>query len=124
MHELIILVKMLKIQLLSIQKSEFHSCYSFSKQQGFLPFLRAFCKDLGLNTGEFGHPENVTKTREVLYDRDIDISTLVDYHVRFSYPKIKSISLDLVFGKDTIFMILYTPVDRQQEIAKLLAKYT
>lgn len=110
-----------KIKLLTVKKFENHMVYVLEKDQEFFSACRSFLEDLGFEDIEidfFGRV--VDENGEPIKTQEDDITTYVDKHYYFQSNKGR---VDVVFGKDKIFLVVYSSkTDSQEEIALLLSK--
>jgi len=115
---------MIKLKLLGIGKSENRCYYILPKKQKFFSFFRQFLLDLGIKKFEadsFARPLD-KKFAEPIFDKEDNIKKYVDVHYSFVDGK-KQYLVDLVFGKNSIFLIIFTKKDKQDEISKLINKF-
>ncbi len=62
------------------------------------------------------------KRGELLYDKEDDIKDYTDRHYSFTNEK-KQYSIELIFGKNKIFLIIHSNTDKQQEISEIIYKF-
>ena len=110
-----------KIKLLTVKKFENHMVYVLEKEQEFFSACRSFLEDIGFEDIEidfFGRV--VDENGEPIKTQDEDINNYVDRHYYFQSSKGR---VDVVFGKDRIFLVVYSSkTDSQEEISVLLSK--
>ncbi len=112
------LVKMEEeIKVSKISKSEFRSEFNFLKEQQFFSICRKFLLNLGFEKDEwiesFGRPFN-KEINEYILDKEENIGKYVDVSDHFSN---KDYAINIIFGKDKIFLIINTKIDKQKEIS-------
>ena len=111
---------MVKLKLLGSGKSEKHNYYIFPKTQNFFSLIRNLLKELGFENEkyeDFGRP--VDRYSEPIFDKEENINEFTDTNQSFEN---KEYFIEIIFGKDKIFLTIHTEKDRQQKIAKLLSK--
>ena len=95
--------------------------YVLEKTQEFFSAYRSFLIDLGFQDIEidfFGRV--VDENGEPVKGKEEDINNYVDKHYYFQSNKDR---VDVVFGRDKIFMIVYlSKSDSQEDISALLSK--
>ena len=119
------------IKIIGTLKSKFHSFYILEKKQEFFAGFRKFLVDMGVGaeTGggnedtnveiySFGRPFD--KDGEPIVSEEDNIGKYIDLH--YSY-KTKKYFIDLVFGKEKIFLVVFSKDDYQQEIQNNLGKF-
>jgi len=104
-------------------KSENHSSFILSKEQQFFSEFRQFLIDLGFDKDEFdvykfGRP--LDDQCEPIENKEDDIKNYTDKHFYFHNDQY---DIDVVFGKDRIFVSINTKEDRQEEISEKLKKF-
>jgi len=112
----------MKIKLLGIGKSEKHNHYTFPKRQEFFEIARSFLKELGFKDYEwisFGRPCD-KKWREPLLNKENRINACVDERHVFGNEEY---FIEIIFGKEKVFVLIHTEKDRQQKIANIMKKY-
>lgn len=115
---------MRKIKLLAIGKDEHKNYFIFPKRQYFFKICRQLLIDLGVNKFEsnsFARPTD-KKWGEPIFDKENKIKNYTDKHCSFNDKK-KRYMIEIIFGKDKIFLIIYTKTDKQQEISDIIDKY-
>jgi len=113
---------MVKLKLLGIGKSEKHSHYTFPKTQEFFTVARKLLKLMGFQNYEleaFGRPID-KKWGEPIYDEEENIKKYTDK--RYAFEK-DECYIEIVFGKDKVFLMIHTEKNRQQELSKFLSKF-
>jgi hypothetical protein len=108
-----------KIKILGVKKSEHFNYYIFNKQQDFFRFFRSFLLELELekmHIEKFGRPLD-KKWKEPMLNKEDDIRDYVDTMKSF---ETKEYNINLVFGKEKIFMFIYTKHNKQQKISKII----
>ena len=115
------------LKLFEITKSAERIVYVVEKKQEFFKSFRKFVRNLDVNLthniefSEFGSKSNDEASSD--YGVDVDIKEYVDRIFHFSNGGKSIYSIDVVFGKDRIFIIIYTQEDKQNKISKLLNKF-
>jgi hypothetical protein len=111
------------IKITGVSKSEHRSLYVLAKDQAFFSGFRMFLVDLGFDhervdisslgrpIDEFGEPDT---------SREEDISLYVD---KRSFFENKEYTIDVVFGKDRIFVIIASYRDKQDQIVKSISTF-
>jgi len=112
------------VKIFGADKSEYKNNYVFKKEQEFIQGFRQFLLDIGFKqfdiiTSHFGYV--MDKDGNPIISEDIDIQEYEDEQFFFQNEEYK---IDLVFGKDKIFLIIYTKEDKQQEISEKLHKFS
>ena len=112
-----------KVKILGVTKSPNRSYFILDKKQEFVKGFRQFLIDLGftgfyVDTDHFGR--TFDKSGNIIYGKDADISRYVDEHFYFQYGQY---NIDLVTGKNKMFLTIYSKTDKQKKISKLLGKF-
>jgi len=111
---------MKKIKLLGIGKSKLRNYFIFPKKQDFFKICRQLLLELGVekfNVDSFARP--LDNYGEPIIDQEKDINDYIDRHYSFNDVK-KQYNIELIFGKDKIFLIIYTKTDKQKEISRII----
>ena len=115
---------MKKGKLLGIGKSELRTYYILPKKQDFFKICRQLLLDLGVkkfDSNSFARPSD-KKFGEPIFDKEENIKNYIDRYYSFTDEK-EQYSIELVFGKDKVFLIIYSKTDKQQEISKIVNKF-
>jgi len=116
------------IEILGVSKSEFHSSYELKKEQDFFKGFRTFLGDIDFDPDDsevwmFGKCDE-TDPKEMeghkIIEGDWDITEYVDSHTFF---KTDDVTVDVVFGKESIFVIIASKEDKQTEISDNILKF-
>lgn len=113
---------MVKIKLLGIYKSKKHNTYIFKKSQAIFAIVRGLLKELGFKKFEveaFGRPLD-KKWGEPIYNKEGKIKDYTDKRYMFEE---KEYHIEIVFGKDRVFLMIHTEKDRQRKLSKFLSKF-
>ena len=113
------------IKIFGISKFELHNYYNLEKKQEFFAGFRKLLTELGFGREDsnpiinrFGRPTD--SMGEAIQTKEDDIKEYVDRHEFFDN---KDYMIDIVFGKERIFLIIATKRDRQQEISQKVQKF-
>lgn len=115
---------MVKTKLLGVGKSERRCYFIFPKKQELFKILRQFLLDAGVkkfDADSFARPTD-EKHGEPIYDKEDDIKDYVDKHYSFS-DEAGEYVIEIIFGKDKTFLIIFSKVDRQEEISNIMNKF-
>src|SRR3989344_5670757 len=110
---------MTNIKLLAVEKSDKHNSYTFPKVQEFFEVVRDLLKELEFEHYEwngFGRPREC-QYDEPLSDEDEDIKKYTDE--MFTYEK-EDDYIEIIFGKDKVFLIIHTQKNQQRKISKII----
>jgi hypothetical protein len=113
---------MVKIKVLGMGKSAKHNYYIFHKTQQLFSIIRDLLKELGFEKYEwdaFGRPED-PEYHEPIFDQENNIGDYNDR--RTSYEK-NEYYIEIIFGRDKVFLMIHTQKDRQQKIVDILGKH-
>ncbi len=113
---------MVKIKLLGVERSEKHHFYLFFKTQEFFPFMRNLLKDLGFDIStyeSFGRPTD-KKYGEPIQDQEEEIKKYTDEKFKFQNDEY---FIEVIFGKNKVFLMIHTESDRQSKLIDILNKY-
>jgi len=111
-----------KIKLLEIEKFSHHNHYKFPKKQEVFTIIRALLKQIGLKKYEwdaFGRPTD-KEYGEPLFNQEIDIKDYTDR--RFAFGN-EEYFIEIVFGKNKVFLMIHTKTDKQKYISKILSNF-
>ena len=114
---------MKKLKLLGIKKSENYNYYIFPKEQKFFEIVRAILKDIGYPVIEwkgYGRPVD-KKFREPIFSKEEKIEEYVDKMQNFGFKGKEHI--EIIFGKDKVFLMIHTKKDKQQRFSKIIDKF-
>jgi hypothetical protein len=111
------------ILITGLSRSEHHSCYTLMKKQEFFSGFHRFLVDLGFDESRsdvstFGRP--LDDDGEPDMSKEEDITIYIDKRAFFEN---KEYVIDVVFGKDRIFVIIASYRDKQVEIVKNMGKF-
>jgi len=111
------------VKIIGVNKSEYRNCYILEKIQDFLSGFRKFLLDIGFTESDFeaysfGRPDD--KYGEPDTTKEEDISKYVDKDYFFVNENFR---VELIFGKDRIFLIILTTEDKQKEISEKIKKF-
>lgn len=114
---------MKKIKVLGINKRDYRTQVIFPKEQKFFRIFKKFLIKLGFEKSEqiqeFGIPFN-EKEYEYAYKKEENIKKNIDISHNF---RNKYYSIDVVFGKNKIFVIFNYKRDKQQFISECLEEF-
>jgi hypothetical protein len=113
---------MTKIKLLGSGKSEKHIHYTFPKKQAVFGIVRELLKELGepyYEWNAFGRPRD-KKWWESIYSEEEDVEGYTDRSFAFEG---KDCYIEIVFGKERVFLMVHTEKDMQKKITKILSKF-
>ena len=113
---------MKKIKLIGIKKSKDYNYLVFPKKQEIFSFLREFLKNFGIEGSEaegIGRP--IDKIGEYNIKKELKIRNYSDKYVYF---QTKDYDIDIVFGKNRVFMFIHTKKDMQNALSKLINHMT
>ena len=112
--------------------SERHNYYIFPKTQKFFSVIRALLKELDFKTyktykwdtvgwkwNAFGRPVD-KKWGEPIYNKEEDIKKYIDR--RYVFEKDEYL-IEIVFGKEKVFLMIHTDKDKQQKLAKFMNRF-
>ncbi|MEK6903746.1 MAG: hypothetical protein AABW64_03820 [Nanoarchaeota archaeon] len=68
----------------------------------------------------FGRPED-SQSHEPMFNQEKNIKTYTDLRTAFEQDEYY---VEIVFGKDKVFLMVHTEKDRQQKIANILSRHT
>lgn len=111
-----------KLKLLGIGKSEKHNYYIFSKRQKFFEIIRELLKWLKFKKYDwdaFGRPID-KKFKEPIFSKEDNIKTYTDE--KYIFEK-EEYYIEIIFGKDNVFLMIHTEKDRQQKLSKFLNQF-
>lgn len=115
---------MKKIKILGISKTKCRSEFIFPKKQEFFEVIRRFLFELG-----FGEDEDFIssigksfdkKTGEFIMDKEQSIKASVDITHNYSN---KDYSIDIIYFKKKIVLIVNYKIDKQQIVSRVLDKF-
>ena len=111
-----------KIKILGVSKEDTHSYYLIEKKQSFFQGFRKFLLDLGFENNVliygFGRPSD--KEGEPNESKEDNIEDYVDKQFYFGNQEYK---VDVIFGKNKVFMIINSKSDKQEEISQSIQKF-
>jgi hypothetical protein len=111
-----------KIKVLGINKSNWKNYYIFPKKKEVFEIIRNLLRELSFEEWEwnrFGRPID-KKYGEPILNKEENIKKYVDEIMGFDN---KEYSIEVVFGRDKVFLIIHTKTDKQQKISKILDKF-
>lgn len=114
---------MRKIKILGISKSTKRNIYTFEKKQEFLKGFMNFLLELGIKDWEvnrFGYVPDSKCYDEPLIGKYKQVMKFIDERFVFTND---NYVIDLIFGKNKIFLIITTKKDEQNELSKKLLKF-
>ena len=113
---------MVKLKLLALEKSSKHNYYVFPKEQVFFTVARQLLKSLGFKEYEYSAFGSLIdkKWGEPIPNKEENIKNYIDD--RYSF-KNKEYHVEIVFGKEKIFLMIHTEKDEQQKLARLIKKF-
>ncbi len=111
------------IKILAISKSEKHNYFRLEKVQEFVSGFRKFLVDIGFDEHDvgvysFGRP--VDEHGEPDENKEDDVKNYVDKRFGFDNDEY---TIDVVFGKENIFVMIFTKINRQKEIVEGMSKF-
>ncbi|MBU0980855.1 MAG: hypothetical protein KJ709_08690 [Nanoarchaeota archaeon] len=112
---------MARIRLLAVGKSERHNHYTFRKEQVILLVIRNLLEELrfeGSESESFGRPED--KDGNPIFNEVDDVKDYIDR--RFKFEK-EGYYIEVIFGKDKVFLSVHSDEDMQDEITAILRKF-
>jgi len=113
------------VKIFGQSKSVFHSFYELKKEQDLFQGFRKFL--VGMGFGEessnieiygFGRPDDGHHDPDT--SKEEDIKDYVDEHYFFQNDEFM---IDLIFGKEKIFLMVASKKDKQQEINEKVRKF-
>ena len=118
-------IDFIMVKIFGLSKFEYHSDYILEKKQEFLSGFRKFLVDIGFgeessNFEIYSFARPLDKDGEPDASKEISISKLVDQHYFFQN---NDYMIDLVIGKQKIFLMISTTKDRQEEISVKVQKF-
>lgn len=111
------------INILGMSNWKHHYCITLEKKQEFFSGFRKLLVELGFEENSnpviysFGRPQD--KMGEPIMNKEDDIQKYVDEHDFFNND---SYFIDVIFGKDKIFLIVNSNEDKLQEFYAKLEK--
>jgi|SRR3989338_6528739 len=115
-------LKMKKVKLIGISKSKLQSIYTLKKSPYFFQGFTKFLSELDFKELDYyGFGRKIDKKYgEPYLDRFESINKYIDLHHKF---KNKDFSINVVFGRSKIFIIINTKKDKQQFISNKIIKF-
>ncbi len=113
---------MKKIKVFGIKKSEWKNYYIFPKKKEVFEIIRNLLRELGFEECEwehFGRPID-KKQGEPILNKEENIKKYIDERIGFDNEEY---SIEVIFGKDKVFLIIHTETNKQQKISKILDKF-
>ncbi len=115
---------MKKIKIQGIHKSKYRSEFIFPKRQGFFEIIRKFLVELGFDMNQdliysIGKPFD-KKTGEFIMDKEQSINFYVDINNNYSN---NDYSIDIIYFKKKIVLIINYKTNKQQFVSKMLRKF-
>ncbi len=112
---------MKKIKLIAVSKSEHRCQFTFPKEQQFFEIFRKFVYKLDILDEEALNFGKISNEKEYEYtDKEEDIKKFTDQIIYFVN---KEYSVDIIAGKDKIFLIIHSRKNRQQLISRYLEEF-
>lgn len=112
---------MKKLKLLAINKDENRCQFTFEKNQEFFEFMRRFLPKLDMLDEEALEFGKIWNPQDHLYEnKEKNIKKQIDMVNHFSN---KEYFVEIIFGKDKIFLIIISKEDKQQFISKILEEF-
>lgn len=115
-------IKMTKLKLLGIGKSEKHNYYIFKKEQEFFILIRDLLQKLAYPKyvwDVFGRPID-KRFNEPEYYGEEDIKKYSDDYCCFNG---NGYYVEIFFGKEKVFLIIISENDKQKELSEFINKY-
>jgi hypothetical protein len=114
---------MVLVKIIGVNKSEYRNCYILEKIQDFLSGFRKFLLDIGFTESDFeaysfGRPQDKEGEPDITKEEDI-----IEYVDKDYFFANENYGVDLIFGKDMIFLIISTKEDKQKEISEKVQKF-
>jgi hypothetical protein len=112
---------MKKVKLIGIKKSEKHNYYGFSKTREVFGIIRALLEKIGFEAydyGSFARPRD--SYGEPISDKEDDIK---DYTDRREVFEKNGYYIEIIFGKEKVFLMIHTDSDKQEFLAKFLSQF-
>ena len=113
------------IKIFGLRKTEKHSNYELEKRQEFFSGFRKLLVDLDFGDESsnieiygFGRPSG--DDGEPILTKEDDIAKYIDRHYYFEND---SFRVDVIFGKEKIFLIINSDKDRQEKISEKVQKF-
>lgn len=111
---------MAKLNLLGIRKSKKHNHYTFPKKQEFFTVVRELLKELEFGDwNTFGRPLD-KEFGETIYNEEEDIKKYMDRIYTFEKGEY---CIEIIFGKDKVFLMIHMEKNRQQKLLRFLSKF-
>ena len=113
---------MKKIKLIGLSKSEDLNTYLFPKEESFFPFIKKLLGNLDFDPSEYGEESNLDlayKNGKENFKEFLEKTN----DLRWEFKEGNYI-IEVIIGKDRIFLLIYTKKDLQQEIYKIISKLT
>lgn len=115
---------MVKIKLLGVGKSEHRNYFIFPKEQDFFRICRQILLDLGVkrfDADSFARPTD-KKWGEPIFDKEDKIKDYTDKYYSFRDEE-GQYDIELIFGENKVFLIIYAKTNKQKEISKIINKF-
>jgi len=115
---------MVKIKLLGVGKSDNYSHYEFPKVQEVFTIVRALLMELRFSQyiwDAFGRPKG-KQYLEPSFDKEDDIKLAKYLDTRYSFEE-KGNQLEVIFGKDKVFLSIYGDAETQKKVSKTLNNF-
>lgn len=114
---------MAKPKVIGVYKSEKHNCYIFAKRQEFFALARGLLKKVGFQHeyewNTLGRPVD-KKCGDIIFKEEENIEEYIDRREVFER---EGYFIEIVFGKDKVFLMIHTEEDKQEELSSFLSKF-
>ena len=109
------------LKLIAIHKSPEHNCYVFPKQQNFFTFLIKFLDVLEFQECEYDcFIKKWDKKKGEVSKQEESIKKYIDVRQTFERP---DFLIEIILGKEKVFLLIHTKKDMQQKFSNLVFKY-
>src|SRR3989344_5253407 len=104
-----------------IHKSTEHNCYVFPKQQNFFTFLIKFLDMLEFQECEYDcFIKKWDKKKGEISRQEESIKKYTDVRQTFGHS---DFLIEIIFGKEKVFLLIHTKKDMHQKFSNLVFKY-
>jgi hypothetical protein len=114
-----------KIKILGSKKSDNHNLFILDKKQEFFSGFRKFLVDMDFGSEDssfdiysFGRPQD--EEHEPIIAREEKINEYIDQDFTFTH---KGYTINVIFGKNKIFLIIFSKKNIQEKVAKAINKF-
>jgi hypothetical protein len=109
------------MKLIGSSKSENHCSFIFPKKQAFFKLIRSFLESLSFDEFEYnsiGRPLD-KKWGEPEFDKEEDVKYYIDERTTIGNEEY---FIEIIYGKEKIFVSIQTLTDKQEIISKAMSK--